>query len=81
MPPERGYTVNFRNVCVCFDKEEMGMKKVLKSRLFNLEVIDKFPFLTISVFNWSTYTPADRKQLVRRLVTNKGGKKNKDLKG
>lgn len=57
------------------------MKKVLKSRLFNLEVIDKFPFLTISVFNWSTYTPADRKQLVRRLVTNKGGKKNKDLKG
>lgn len=48
MPAKRAYMFSFRTVWVHFSKEEMGMKKVLKSRLFILEVTDKFPFLTIS---------------------------------
>lgn len=66
---------SFRNVWVHFSKEEMGRRKVLKSRLFILEVTDKFPFLTISTFNLNTHTPADWKQSARRSVTNKGGKR------
>lgn len=48
MPAKRAYMFSLRTVWVHFSKEEMGMKKVLKSRLFILEVTDKFPFLTIS---------------------------------
>lgn len=81
MQSEREYIFNFRNVCVHFGKEEFDMKNVLKSRLFILEVIDRFPVLTISILNLSTHAPEDWKQSVRRLVTNKGGKKSKDLKG
>lgn len=81
MPSEMEYIFNFRNVCVLFGEKEMGMKKVLRSRQFILELIDRFPFLTISILNLSTRAPADWKWSVRRLVTNKGGKKSKDLKG
>ena len=57
-------------------------KKILKSRLFIFEVIDRFPFLSIiSILNLSAHASADWKQSVRKLVTNKGGKKSKDLKG
>lgn len=61
MPAKRAYIFSFRNVWVHFSKEEMGMKKVLKSKLFILEVTDKFPFLTISTFSLSTHGPADWK--------------------
>lgn len=62
MTAKREYIFSFINVWVHFSKEEMGMKKVLKrSRLFILEVTDKFPFLTISTFILSTRTPADWK--------------------
>lgn len=61
MPSEKEYIFNFRNVCVLFGEKEMGMKKVLRSRQFILELIDRFPFLTISILNLSTRAPADWK--------------------
>lgn len=35
LPSEREYIFNFRNVCVHFSKEEMGMKEVLEQAIYS----------------------------------------------
>lgn len=80
MSSERERIFNFRNVYMHCGKEEMSTMKVLKNRLFILEVIGSFLFLTISILNLSTKYSC-KLDAIRRVVTTRGGKKSKDLKG